>query len=235
MIVYTTCRRCGGLLHTTDGDTVHPLCEPKPTPVEKLTQEWLAAVETGNESLEQELYTLIEDFDSRPPRLAQAALTYASWGWPVFPLKPVGTPCSGHRKCAAVCQCPKEPLRGSHGFEDATTDFAQITSWWEQNPGYNIGLATGHRFDVLDFDVPDGIPELHKAIQSTRAVHGWGTTASGGTHLYVKPTGRGNLTRWLPGTDYRGLGGYVVCPPSRLAVGGWSWRHVPSPVIRGQR
>ena len=190
MIVYTTCRRCGGLLHTTDGDTVHPLCEPKPTPVEKLTQEWLAAVEAGNESLEQELYTLIEDFDSRPPRLRRAALTYASWGWPVFPLKP-------QTKLPAT----------EHGFKNATADAARIAAWWEQYPDSNIGLATGHRFDVIDFDVPDGMPELHAMMELDRAIHGWVTTASSGTHFYVKPSGLGNSVRWKPGTDYRGVGG----------------------------
>lgn len=218
MIVYTTCRRCGGLLHTTDYNTVHPGCEPKPTRVERLAEQWLEAVANNDTQLEDELYPLIEELDTRPPRLAEAAQRYARWGWPVFPLKP----------------CTKQPAT-RNGFKDATTDPDRITAWWTKHPDANIGLPTGHAFDVIDFDVPDGIPTLHKIMDEDRVVHGWVTTASGGTHLYIKPTGRGNLARWMPGTDYRGQGGYVVAPPSWLGARGrsWTWRHTPSPTITG--
>lgn len=218
MIVYTTCRRCGGLLHTTDDATVHPGCEPKPTRAERLAEQWLAAVKADDEALEKELFPQIEAIDTRPPRLLEAALRYAEWGWPVFPLKT-------HSKQPATF----------NGFKDASTDIDQIKHWWTKKPDCNIGLPTGGAFDVIDFDVPDGIPTLHKLVGEERAVHGWVTTASGGTHLYIKPTGRGNHARWLPGTDYRGIGGYVVAPPSWLGNRGrsWTWRHQPSPIITG--
>ena len=53
-------------------------------------------------------------------------------------------------------------------------------------------------------------------------------TGSGGWHLWFAPTGHGNRVRLLPGVDWRGLGGYVVAPPSRHASGGaYSWEVTP--------
>lgn len=217
MIIYTTCRACGGLLHTTDGDTVHPLCEPKPTAVELLEQQFLAAAIAEDDILADALQYDLDTY--RPPRLLDAALHYATWGWPVFPLKPQA----------------KTPAT-RNGFKDATTDADQIRAWWTATPDANIGLPTGHAFDVIDFDIPDGIPTLHQILDEDRAVHGWVTTASAGTHLYITPTGRGNSARWRPGADFRGQGGYVVAPPSWLGRRGtsWTWRHMPSPAITGK-
>lgn len=218
MIVYTTCRRCGGLLHTTDNDTVHPGCEPKPSTAERLAVECVEAIADGNTDRAVTLHNQLEALDSRPPRLLDAALRYTGWGWPVFPLK----------------SCSKQPAT-RNGFKDATIDADRIRTWWTNHPDSNIGLPTGDRFDVIDFDIPDGIPTLHQIMSEDRAVHGWVTTASGGTHLYIKPTGRGNSSRWLPGADYRGVGGYVVAPPSWLGQRGtaWTWRHTPSPILTG--
>jgi hypothetical protein len=222
VFVFSTCRDCGGLLHTTADEhgtynVVHPLCTPKPTKLERLEQEWLEAVELGQHTRELELHAELEEISNRPPRLLDAAIAYAAWGWPVFPLKPRS----------------KIPVT-KHGFKDATTNTDQIQGWWT-NTEYNIGLPTGIAFDVIDIDVPDGIPAYQQLFSEDRSIHGHVATASGGQHLYIKPTGRGNHTRWLPGTDYRGQGGYVVAPPSRLdqPVRAWSWITHPSPCITG--
>ena len=238
MNVYSTCRDCGGLLHVTSpDDTVHPGCTPKPTKVERLTQEWLAAAAAGDDGVADGLEQLITELDTRPPRLLDAALLYASWGWPVFPLRQVGGRCDGDDKCArrGVCQCPKKPAT-RNGFKDATTDPKRIRSWWTRHPRANIGLPTGHAFDVIDIDVPDGIPSYLKLLDADDEVHGQAITSSGGVHLYRKPQkGRGNGARIMPGVDYRGMGGYVVAPPSTLGPRGrsWAWVHRPSPVISG--
>lgn len=218
MIVYTTCRDCGGLLRTTDSDTVHPLCTPKPTKVERLATAWLAAVEADDEKQEVELFPQIEALDTRPPRLLDAALRYASWQWPVFPLKPKA----------------KQPAT-RNGFKDATTDPDRIRKWWNTHPDSNIGLPTGLAFDVIDIDVPEGATALNRLIVDDviPEVHGQVATSSGGLHLYILPTSGGNRAGLLPGIDYRGRGGYVVAPPSTLGSVGraWSWISAPSPVI----
>jgi hypothetical protein len=227
VFVYTTCRDCGGLLHVTNNNTIHPGCTPKPTKLERLDQEWLEAVELENHTREHELHAELEEITNQPPRLLDAALHYAEWGWPVFPLKP-------HAKTPST----------RNGFKDATTNPRHIRGWWNKYPDSNIGLPTGHAFDVIDIDPPQGshsyIELLAKENPRTGKgplpdCHGMVATASGGIHLYVKPTGKGNTVGIAPGIDHRGLGGYVVAPPSTLGTRGrdWSWTVKPSPAITG--
>lgn len=221
--IYTTCRGCGGLLHVTDGLNYHngePPCTPKPTKIERLSAQWLAAIEAGDTTLADRLETEINTLDSRPPRLGAAAEQYARWGWPVFPLRP------GEKRPAT-----------KHGFKDATTDLERIRAWWKRHPDSNIGLPTGHKFDVIDIDVPDGPRSYLEMIDDNIIpdIHAQVATSSGGIHLYILPTGDGNGTRIKPGIDYRGIGGYVVAPPSTLGPRGraWNFVHRPSPTITG--
>jgi hypothetical protein len=232
LFIYSTCRDCGGsLLVTHPDDTVHPLCTPKPTKAERLAREWAEAVNLSDSAQEAELQAQLDEIEARPPRLLDAALLYAQWDWPVFPLKPL----SVAMKAPNPTKEAKKP-NTPNGFKDATTDADQIRSWWQRNPDANIGLATGHAFDVIDIDTyAGGVPTYLELQQQDLPIHGNATTASGGVHLYIKPTGRGCLTRWKPGADYRGQGGYVVAPPSWLGTRtrAWSWLHRPSPAITG--
>lgn len=216
MQITSTCRDCGGPLPITNNETTHPHCTPKPTKAENLAQQWLAAVLNDDTNLELQLHTKLAELDNRPPRLKAAALQYARWGWAVFPIKE-------HTKRPAT----------RHGFHDATTDLDRITAWWDRHPTDNIGLPTGHQFDVIDVDVPEGIGSLIKLQTANFAAHGRVTTSSGGVHFYIEPRGKPNGVRLMPGVDYRGLGGYVVAPPSTLGSPGraWTWTHTPSPTI----
>jgi len=175
--------------------------------------------------------------------LRDAALAYASRGIPVLPLhhpvallrssgwipddqplvKPeVWSACScGDQDCG---QFAKHPLGAlvPHGVKDATCNRARILAWWTRHPQANIGLATGHRFDALDVDGPEG----EEIIRTLAATHGLASsgplvrTGGGGWHYYLAPTGLGNAhPRDLEHVDWRGRGGYVVAPPSRHASG----------------
>jgi hypothetical protein len=121
-------------------------------------------------------------------------------------------------------QVGKHPL-GSlvpHGLKEATTNRARILAWWTRHPQANIGLATGHQFDVLDVDRPHGTQAIH-AFAAELGLHSTGplvSTGGGGWHYYLAPTGLGNLhLRDLEQVDWRGRGGYVVAPPSRHRSG----------------
>ena len=149
---------------------------------------------------------------SRPGmRLRDAALTYASRGIPVLPLhypiphrqggwtadhQATTTPawsssCScGDRICAQVGKHPLGSLV-PHGLTDATCNRARILAWWTQRPQANIGLATGHRFDVLDVDGPAGAHIIRTfAVQHGLASSGpLVRTGGGGWHYYLTPPG----------------------------------------------
>jgi Bifunctional DNA primase/polymerase, N-terminal len=170
--------------------------------------------------------------------LRDAALGYASRGIPVLPLHypvahldsarvlgdgqviapQVGTGCScGDRACGQVGKHPLGSLV-PHGLTEATTNRARVLAWWTRHPLANIGLATGHRFDALDVDGPQG----SAAIRTLAAEHGLTSsgplvrTGGGGWHFYLAPTGLGNVQpAGLAHVDWRGRGGYVVAPPSR--------------------
>jgi hypothetical protein len=95
-------------------------------------------------------------------------------------------------------------------------------AWWTQHPQANIGLATGHRFDVLDVDGPTGTHAI-RTLAATHGLHSSGPlvrTGGRGWHFYVAPTGLGNVhPHGLERVDWRGRGGYVVAPPSRHQSG----------------
>lgn len=147
---------------------------------------------------------------TRPGALLAAALWYAGQGMPVFPCIPGG----------------KRPAT-RHGLHDATTDLDQVRRWWTQTPAANIGLPTGHRFDVIDIDGPEGYRSLADLKRVRRFPERWWgrvLTPRGGMHVYIHATGAGNRAAMVPGIDYRGQGGYVLAPPSRRADGArWEW------------
>jgi hypothetical protein len=123
--------------------------------------------------------------------------------------------------CAQVGKHPLGALV-PHGVKDATTNRARILAWWARYPQANIGLATGHAFDVLDVDGPVGAHAI-RTLAAEYGLQSFGPlvrTGGGGWHYYLAPTGLGNMRpAGLEHVDWRGRGGYVVAPPSRHASG----------------
>jgi hypothetical protein len=106
-----------------------------------------------------------DDFDLLGP-LGWAAIYYARAGIPVFPLQP-GT---------------KIPLARSRGVLDASTDSRVIRSWWKRCPIYNIGVACGVGFDVLDIDVKTTAQGWSRSTTAVR----WPTPRSLGQSLHAQ-------------------------------------------------
>lgn len=135
-----------------------------------------------------------------------AAVRYATAGWPVFPCKP-------GRKEPATRQ----------GFKDATTDAGQIRRWWTSCPAYNVAIATGAPGpDALDVDVHPGGNGFEAFNRLTRAGLLAGAkaiirTPSGGIHVYFDGTDQANGRLPRHHIDFRGLGGYVLVPPSTVS------------------
>lgn len=230
--VTSTCRDCGEIMTVIHAeDRSHPTCAKVETQLESLASVWLSEVEKGEDAqanMTEQLMREVHILD-----IGATAMQYTEWDWPVFPL-------ARQSKMPAI---PK--AKGGTGFKQATTDTARIEKWWTKHPEHNIGLATGHHFDVIDIDTKDsdgkpsplGVQSFMSLMESgdIPEVHAVSVTASGGMHLYVMPTGRGNFAGVRPGIDYRGKGGYVVAPPSLLAGPGrtYTWLCEPSPIIRG--
>ena len=143
-----------------------------------------------------------------------AALQYAAQGFSVFPCQP-------RSKIPATL----------HGFKDATKDEATIRAWWDEEPAYNVAIATGEESGIFVLDIDEkpgrtideaieGLPD----IPETPHVR----TGGGGLQFFFRyPTGS-NLTisggRLGLGIDTRGNGGYVVAPPSIHPHGtGYAW------------
>lgn len=129
-------------------------------------------------------------------RLGEAAAGYAAAGWPVFPLRSRG----------------KKPLT-PHGFHDATTDSTKVGGWWRRWPAANIGLAIPVGFVVVDIDDPEALHRL-KAEELVLPATATSTTGRGCHLFYRTATEIRNAAHFLAGVDLRGVGGYVVVPPS---------------------
>lgn len=120
----------------------------------------------------------------------------------------------------------KEPAC-ENGLDDATLDVAQIDAWWTENPDYNVGCAphmSGNT--VLDVDGERGaetLSELQGTFGDLPTTLTISTPRAPGFHLWFDgpcSSSVGSDTRGLgPKLDTRGLGGYVLMPPSVIAPG----------------
>jgi hypothetical protein len=122
--------------------------------------------------------------------------------------------------------------RTAHGFEGATTDEAQIRTWWTTWPTANIAIPTGRksRIGVLDSGPRHGapadrddlfehlrtlfgpIPETGEAITGRR---------DGGRHIYFAiPDSHPNVSAVAKGIEFKGDGTYVIVRPSMHCAAG---------------
>lgn len=140
--------------------------------------------------------------------LYEAAITYISQGFAVFPLQVKG----------------KKPLT-THGVKDASKDPAIVKGWWQTWPNANIGIATGQisgGLCVIDMDIDE-----EKGLDGWRSLRDWQDghgvispswlckTGRGGFHYYfLADEPINNRVGVIPGVDIRGDGGYIVAPPS---------------------
>lgn len=135
------------------------------------------------------------------------ALDAAANGFRVFPIEPN----------------TKRPKAGLPWKAAATSDPAEIETWWAENPDYNIGVAAGQGLLVVDADTKDGKPGLDSLAmldmtglpQSLRVA-----TPSGGVHVYLRSVkqhrNRVDSLPNYPGIDIRSDAGYVLGPGSTL-------------------
>jgi hypothetical protein len=144
--------------------------------------------------------------------LLAAALDYSKRGFSVIPVK----------------HGDKRPLIAWQEFQKRRAEEKEITSWWSSYPDANIGIVTGEisNLFVIDIDTEEGQTNID-AILSDSVECPIVKTPRGGQHLYFTYPKGINLTIGagvIPGTDFRGNGGFVVAPPSVNGNGNsYSW------------
>ncbi len=158
---------------------------------------------------------------------------YAARGWASYPLAPRS----------------KKPIRGSHGFHDATTDRSALIDAFSDPPDLNIGIRTGAASGIVVIDIDahggaaNGFESIKKlAAQGLKFPTGnrskgcaIATTPSGGLHLYYRAPDNEKIKSTTgvvaPGIDTRGESGYIVAPPSRTNKGLYQWKQLPDALI----
>jgi hypothetical protein len=158
-------------------------------------------------------------------RMLNAALAYASHGYPVFPLDEITKAPIPKRDPDPTGRFPKG-FPGTGGVYKATCDELMIRRWWKHRE-YLIGLPMGPKTGAWAVDIDTDEEHAHNGIAAwaiLTAEHGEVVTreqrtASEGLHKLLNwdddhPIGcsRGSIPK---GIDIKGRGGYIVVPPSR--------------------
>lgn len=109
------------------------------------------------------------------------------------------------RKVFVVEVGGKRPLPGSNGFKDATCNVEQIDRWYSV-ADYNLAMCPEDwGLGVVDFDGVEPGPEY----PATHVVK-----TPRGQHWYYRGSVRPSASRLAPHVDTRGVGSYVLLPPS---------------------
>lgn len=143
--------------------------------------------------------------------LLEAALAYASWGWPVLPVLP-------NSKLPAC----------AHGVNDASTDPEQITRWFADRDDLNIAIAAGSRSGlvVLDIDPRNGGDDSWSSWTDERGAQGDGAvqlTAGGGQHYLASYVEGVKSCKLRDGIDLLSDGRYFLAFPSRIEGRSYTW------------
>ena len=130
------------------------------------------------------------DRGDRSDPLGQAAINYATLGWPVC----VGAHLSADGlRPGRACSCDRVgcPAPGAHPVSptwqmQATVDTPTIQGWWAARPEASVILVTGRVFDVLDIPAEAGTAAL-AAIEAAGITAG-PVAATGGRMLFFVTT-----------------------------------------------
>jgi Pyruvate/2-oxoacid:ferredoxin oxidoreductase delta subunit len=161
------------------------------------------------------------------PNILAAAFSYAQMGFWVLPLHSIR---NGRCTCKKSCRTPGKHPIGSlvpHGLKDATREVEVIREWWARCPFANVGIATGMTDDglylnVIDVDPRNGGNDTFVDLIAARGLPETATsrTGSGGTHWLLTSTKPLHSSGALgKGIDFKGVGGYIVAPPSKHQSG----------------
>lgn len=110
----------------------------------------------------------------------------------------------------------KKPYIAWEKYQQERASIEQIKEWWEKYPTANVGVVTGviSGIDVIDIDSSEALTALETFLPEN-LITPIAKTPGGGWHYYHKSTGLGNSVGFIKDCDFRGIGGYIVAPPSQ--------------------
>lgn len=149
----------------------------------------------------------------------EEAVRIAQQGLYVFPVWGVT---DGHCDCGKTeDKSPgKHPRRGIRWRDKSTRDPQTIEWLWDRGPNANIGIDCGKSgIAVLDADTykPEGKKSYEEILEQIPPIKTPTVQTGGGGFQHIFACGEReirNSTGILPGIDVRGIGGYIVVPPS---------------------
>lgn len=169
--------------------------------------------------------------------LLAAALRYAAEGLEVFPIwYAVDGRCACGRR---ICKSPAKHPITQRGFKDPTSDPEQIRRWWSQRPQANIGIRTGWydgRGCLVGADLDcradgtNGVDKYVALVQGELPQTRMTQTPSGGWHHIWSSGVEIGCGKLCDGIDIKGVGGYLIAPPS-LSVSGGSYTNAGADAI----
>jgi len=121
----------------------------------------------------------------------------------------------------------KKPFIPWKEFQDRKATADEIWEWWNKWPAANVGIVTGKTSGIVVFDVDEaqGFDAIQEYVPDSLIIPCC-KTPRGGQHFYFRAPGEtlGNNSRLIPGSDYRGDGGYAIAPPSANGKGkNYAW------------
>jgi Bifunctional DNA primase/polymerase, N-terminal len=163
--------------------------------------------------------------------LAEAAVRYAEFGWPIFPIRPI---VNGRCECGGVRCAGKHPASSGWERTIAPSPKAAELMWREELGPRGIGLLCGTVCWALDVDPRHGGDVTWRDLRLQHSdddipLSLWSRTGGGGEHwLFAAATDIPSRADVAPGLDVRGAGGFIVLPPSPHVSGGYQWLFGPN-------
>lgn len=126
------------------------------------------------------------------------------------------------RGCAVIPCKPRTKVPALPGWQNLVLSDAAIDAWWEDDPQYNVGVATGKRsgFIVVDLEMKKGLngeadlrklEEEHGPLPATVEV----ITPNGpGRHIYLRTDREIRGSYIADGIEIKADGNQVLAPPS---------------------
>lgn len=160
--------------------------------------------------------------------IREEAIRYTDWGFHVFPLRSwLATPNGPMCDCVGCDKPGKHPRFAADDDNPApwgASDRASIVGPMFSNPNDGIGVACGPS-GIVGFDI-DGEQGLESwaSLIGNHEIETLESSTGRGRHVYFRASDIRSMNSAWPGLDVKGIGGYLVLPPTKHKSGNrYAW------------